>query len=54
MPATDPFTTYETGMQRLLDHLGQAHPRYAEALTYQRNYSRPSLAVLQRCGILVT
>jgi energy-coupling factor transporter ATP-binding protein EcfA2 len=33
---TDPFTLYEIGMQRLLDHLGPAHPRYAEALIYQQ------------------
>jgi hypothetical protein len=33
---TDPFTTYETGIQRLIAHLGPAHPRAAEAATYQQ------------------
>jgi len=32
---TDPFTSYETGMKRLLEQLGCDHPRYAEALTFQ-------------------
>lgn len=36
MNIDDSFTAYETGMQRLLEHLGQAHPRYDEALIYQQ------------------
>lgn len=33
---SDPVGADEIGMQRLLAHLSPAHPRYAEALTYQQ------------------
>jgi hypothetical protein len=33
---TDSFTTYEHGLQKLLDQLGPAHPAYADALLYQQ------------------
>jgi hypothetical protein len=32
---SDPFTSYETGLERLLEQLGSDHPRYVEALTLQ-------------------
>lgn len=35
MIARDLFTSYETAMQRLLEHLGQDHPRYQDALLFQ-------------------
>jgi hypothetical protein len=33
---SDPFTSYETGLKRLLERLGSDHPRYADALVYQQ------------------
>lgn len=30
------LSEYEDGMERLLDYLGQQHPRYGEALTFQQ------------------
>ncbi len=32
----DTYSPYEIGMETLLSRLGQAHPRYVEALTYQQ------------------
>jgi hypothetical protein len=45
----DPFAVYEIGIQRLLTHLGQAHPRYAEALIYQQRLSE-NLAKARQYG----
>lgn len=39
MTVNDPFADYETAMQRLLEDLGQQHPQYTEALTYQQRLS---------------
>ena len=36
---TDSFTSYERGLQNLLDQLGTAHPDYATALTFQQRLS---------------
>jgi hypothetical protein len=46
---SDLFTLYETSMQFLLDKLGQEHPRYSEALTYQQHL-RENIAMSRQYG----
>lgn len=45
----DIYTTYETGLSKLLARIGQNHPRYSEALVYQQRLFE-SIAQARRYG----